>query len=147
MGKEKSALIPAFSPREKEKRLPRPGKITAIDLRRFRGPMREFLRGNLPTKWSAGLRPGPMSRIVKRAVSETGARIARFRGSMRECLCGNRSPFCSGDSAKRGDGETLAALSDCEATGLTDSVRMYTRRIGPAQDTKCLVRWKIEGLS
>jgi hypothetical protein len=47
VGKEKPALIPAFSPREKGKRLPRPGKMTAIDLRRFRGSMREFLRRNL----------------------------------------------------------------------------------------------------
>jgi hypothetical protein len=50
VGKEKPALIPAFSPREKEKRLPRLGKMMAIDLRVFRGSMREFLRGNLSPK-------------------------------------------------------------------------------------------------
>jgi hypothetical protein len=33
VGKEKPALIPAFSPKEKEKRLPRLGKMTAINLR------------------------------------------------------------------------------------------------------------------
>ena len=42
--KEKPALIPAFSPGEKEKRLPRLGKRMATDLRRFRGSMHEFFR-------------------------------------------------------------------------------------------------------
>jgi hypothetical protein len=42
----------------------------------------------LPINWSAGLRPGARSRILKRAGSETGAPIARFRGSMREFLLG-----------------------------------------------------------
>jgi hypothetical protein len=36
----KPALIPAFSPGEKENRLPRLGKMTALDLRRFRGHAR-----------------------------------------------------------------------------------------------------------
>jgi hypothetical protein len=42
----------------------------------------------LPMNGNAGLRPGSMSRILKRAGSETGAPIARFGGSMREFLRG-----------------------------------------------------------
>ena len=42
--------------------------------------------------WSAGHRPGSLSRILKHAGSETGAPIARFRGSMREFFRGNLSP-------------------------------------------------------
>jgi hypothetical protein len=44
---------------------------------------------------------------------------------MREFLRGNLSPFCSADSAKRGEGETLAAFRDCEATGLKVSVNLH----------------------
>ena len=43
----KTALTPALSPGEREKRLPRPDHIMALDLRWFRGAMRELLRGNL----------------------------------------------------------------------------------------------------
>jgi hypothetical protein len=36
--------------------------------------------------------------------------LLRFRGSMRERFRGILSPFCSADSAKRGEGETLPAF-------------------------------------
>jgi hypothetical protein len=41
---KKSVLTPALSSEEREKRFPRPGKMMAIDLRRFRGSVRELFR-------------------------------------------------------------------------------------------------------
>jgi hypothetical protein len=38
--------------------------------------------------WSAGLRPGSMSRVLKHAGSETGAPIATVQGFNARILCG-----------------------------------------------------------
>jgi hypothetical protein len=40
---KKPALTPALSPKEREKRFLRPGKIKALDLRWFRGSMYRLL--------------------------------------------------------------------------------------------------------
>ena len=54
---KKSALTPALSPWEREKRFPCLCKVQALDLRWFRGSMREILiRGNLsPLGWGDGV--------------------------------------------------------------------------------------------
>jgi hypothetical protein len=63
---KKPALTPALSPREREKWFPRLCKIQVLDLRWFRGSMRELLiRGNLSRKgatecgaWMPRVNPG-----------------------------------------------------------------------------------------
>ena len=41
--------------KEKEKRLPRPGKLATPDSYRYKGSMREFFRGNLSPREKAGV--------------------------------------------------------------------------------------------